>query len=248
MKKIFITVLSLLVITLFSVEKTDAKTAQNSELTTAIKLYKAANYTECYSKLQTSIKKDPSNPLAYYYLAMVYAQVGNKPDAIANYEKTLTLAPRGSNLNRYAYKGKVCLEDAEKCRKVRLTDEDTFIKGGFGQGWSEKARSDYERLKLENMMREINRSDDVSPQEFREFKDFSSMNNNEVPTNDEIVAALRVLQRAGFANNIVGGNADYSLLMGGNTQQNQIWNMLGGSSMSPQMIQALMTNNMSLGF
>ena len=44
-------------------------------------------------------------------------------------------------------------------------------------------------------MREMNRGNDVEPQKFREYKDFSG----EVPTNDEIVAALRTLQRAGLS-------------------------------------------------
>ena len=96
------------------------------------------------------------------------------------------------------------------------------------------------------MMREINRNENIPPQEFKEYKDFSS-----VPTNDEIVAALRTLQRAGFSD-IFSNNYqnDLSLITGyQNPQQNnQIMNMLGNSSMNPQLIQALLTNNMSLGF
>ena len=102
-----------------------------------------------------------------------------------------------------------------------------------------------ERLRLEEMMREMNRSKDITPQNFRGFEDFSSMNINETPTNDEIVAALRVLQKAGL--NGMVGTGDLSLLSG-NSQQAQIMNMLGGSSMNSQLIQSLLTNNMSLGF
>ena len=53
--------------------------------------------------------------------------------------------------------------------------------------------------KVENLMREMNRKDNITPQKFKEYKDFS----NAAPSNDEIVAALRVLQRAGFGNIIV---------------------------------------------
>ena len=92
-------------------------------------------------------------------------------------------------------------------------------------------------------MREMNRNDSIDAQRFKEYKDFSS-----VPTNDEIVAALRTLQRAGFGNIINNNNyADLSVLTG-NSQQNALYNMMGSSSMNPQLIQALLTNNMTQGF
>ena len=221
-----------------------AKTNTNSDLMTAIRMYKAQNYTQSYSKLQTYIKKDPSNPLAYYYLAMVYVQVGNQPEAIANYDKAMSLAPKGGNLEKYAERGKICITDAEKCQELKAS-EDFGFESNNGKIWTDKVRSEYERLKLENMMREINNFDDTVPSEMRQFRDFSSMNNEATPTNDEIVAAMRVLQRAGFTSNF--GGTDLSLLTGTGLQQNQMLNMMGGS-MNPQLIQALMTNNMSLGF
>ena len=221
-----------------------AKTNTNSDLMTAIRMYKAQNYTQSYSKLQTYIKKDPSNPLAYYYLAMVYVQVGNQPEAIANYDKAISLAPKEGNLAKYAERGKICITDESKCQELKAAD-DLGFESNNGKIWTDKVRSEYERLKLENMMREFNRIDDVVPSDMRNFRDFSSMNNEAVPTNDEIVAAMRVLQRAGFVNAM--GGADLSLLTGNNLQQNQMFNMMGGS-MNPQLIQALMTNNMSFGF
>ncbi len=246
MKKTILTVLSVLVLSSFVLS--DANAATNSDLSNAIRLYKAHNYTECYLKLQNYIKKDPSSALAYYYLAMVYSQVGNTPEAIDNYEKAIALAPEDSNLMRYAKKGKACLEDEKECKELKLTSEDDFIKRTFRDGWSDSVRGDYERLKLENMMREINRSDEVSPQQFRDFKDFSSMNNGPAPTNDEVVAAFRVLQRAGFINNMNTPYSDISLLTGETTPQRDLLNMMGTSSLNPQIIQAMLTSNMSLGF
>ena len=101
-------------------------------------------------------------------------------------------------------------------------------------------------------MREINRSDDIAPQRFKEFKDFSSMNNpseNGVPTNDEIVAALRTLQRAGLTN-ILSNNygQDFSMLTGSPSSTNAMMNMMGSQALSPEVIQTMLTNNMSLGF
>ena len=51
-----------------------------------------------------------------------------------------------------------------------------LMKNKKGSNLSDEVRSNYEQLKLENLMREINRKDDVDLQKFREYKDFSSMN------------------------------------------------------------------------
>ena len=210
-------------------------------------MYKSGNYSECYVKLTDYVKKDPSNALAYYYLAMSSAQIGKKTEAIANYDKVLALTSPDGNLGRYATKGKTCLEAPDKCQDSTYSSPlEEFIRSKNATV-TDQVRSDYERLKIENMMREINRNDNIPPQEFKEYKDFSSS----VPTNDEIVAALRTLQRAGlgglFSNNYQN---DLSLLTGyQNPQQNnQFFNMMGNPSMNPQLIQALLTNNMSLGF
>ena len=73
-------------------------------------------------------------------------------------------------------------------------------------------------------------------------------------TIDEIVAALRVLQRAGLSDLVRGNNVtDLSLLTGnqGYNNENAVLNMLtgnGSSSLNPQVIQSLLTNQMSIGF
>ena len=249
MKKTLLTLLSLAVISA-SAGIAYAKSANNSELVTAIRLYKAQDYTGSYSKLQTSIKRDPSNPLAYYYLAMVYSQLGNAEEAKANYAKTLNLASPGSNLYQYANKGKVCLEDADACQKLRVESDESFIRGSFGKGFSKKARGEYEKLKIENLMREMNRSDDIPAGEFREYRDFSSMNNEAVPTNDEIVAEIRTLQKAGLMNSIGNGYSDLSALTGNSPQQNAWYAMLGNSNqqINPLLIQSMLSNNMSFEF
>lgn len=229
MRKKFLILLSVLIL---SSTLTMAKPVVTSDLAGAIKLYKAGNYTACYDKLNAIVKKDPSNALAYYYLAITSAQVGKREEAIENYEKALSIAPSDSNIGRYAQRGKTCLESPDKCEELSKKNEvEQLLR--TRKTFSEEVRADYEKLKLENMMRELNRSDDIEPQKFKEYKDFSSME----PTNDEIVAALRTLQRAGF-NNIMNNN--YSDL--------SMFNMMGNQSMNPQLIQTLLTNNMSLGF
>ena len=248
MKK-YILVLMTAIICASTVNFACAKTTtSNSALASAIRLYKTGNYSQSYIAFNNIVKRDPSNAVAYYYLAMTSAQIGKKDEAVANYEKVISLSPNGQ-LGRYATKGKTCLETPEKCHEQ--TEEsavDSFIQGKFGSGFSDKARSDYEKQKIENLMREMNRGNDVTPQKFRDYKDFSS----EVPTNDEIVAALRVLQRAGLSDVLNNNVNEMSLLTGNNENNNNaMLNMLmgsGNSSLSPQVIQSLLTNQMSVGF
>ena len=244
MKK-YILVLLTMFITLATVNASIAKTTSNKSLAGAIKLYKAGNYSQCYLTLSDIVKKDPSNAVAYYYLAMTSAQIGKRDEALDNYQKVLTLSS-GTQLGRYAEKGKTCLVSPDKCNEETETSAlDAFIQGKFGSGFSEEARSEYEKQKIENLMREMNRKDNITPQKFKEYKDFS----NAVPSNDEIVAALRVLQRAGFGNIIGNSSQDLSLITG-NSSNNAMLNLLMGnnnnSSLNPQVIQSLLTNQ--LGF
>ena len=224
-----------------------AKTTISADLSEAIRFYKQGNYVQCYTKLDTVISKDPSNSLAYYYKGMAAAQMGRKDEAIASYEKSLTLAPKNSNLIRYAEKGKRCLEFPDACRDVTYeSSDDEFIRSKNSGYLSEEARGLFEKLKIEQMMRDMNRQEDINPQRFKEYKDFSSMNNDkDVPTNDEIVAAVRTLQNAGLLNFSTGAYSDLSLLMG---QNDSIGNLMNSGNINPQLIQTMLTNSMSLGF
>ena len=242
MKKKLLLILSILLIS-SSFSCVSAKI--DTELTEAINLYKAGNYTGCHAQLTEFVKNDPSNALAYYYLAISATQMGKRELAIDYYNKTLSLVPRSSNLARYATRGKACVEDKDACKSSTYASIAEELLGGRAKEMSSpEVKSEFEKLKIENLMREMNRNNDIPAQRFKEFKDFSSMNTNEVPTNDEIVAALRTLQRAGLGN--IGNNySDLSLLTG--SQNDNMLNLMGGN-INPQVMQALFTNNVSLGF
>lgn len=247
MKKSLLTILGLLILSTTSFCFAEADVAK--DVMDGIKLYKAHNYSGCYEIMTDIVKADPSNALAYYYLAMSSSQIGKKEEAIQNYNKVISLSSEYSNIGRYARKGKVCLEDPEACNSVILTPTtgDDFVTSKFGPNMSSEVNTQLEKLKRDQLRRDINRNENVDIKRFREFKDFSTMNN--VPSNDEVVAAMRTLQQAGFGNIINNNNnLDISMLTGMG-QQNQMFGMLGGnSSLSPQVIQALLTNNMSQGF
>lgn len=256
------TIIILLGILLFAATTniTNAKTSTKSPATAAaIKLYKSGNYTQSYLSFSDIVKKDPSNGLAYYYLGMSSVQLGKKEEAIENYNRAIELSPNGV-LGSYAKRGILCMENPIACRNPEAlenkdeTPEDKFIKSKFGSGFSNKARGAYELQKIENMKREINRSDDVAPQKFRDYKDFSS----QAPTNEEIVSAIRTLQSAGinaFPNN---DYSDISLMLGTQNNTNNsgydVFNMLfsnnnaRGANIDPQIIQSLLTTQMTASF
>lgn len=249
MKKSLLLILSLLILST-TVNSCYAKGASNSELMKGIKLYKAGNYSACYTKMTKVVEKDPSNALAYYYLAMSASQAGKREEAIDNYDKVISLTSLNSNIGRYANKGKVCLENPDACDSTSVDGSkgEGFILSKNGPKFSEEVKTQFEMLKREELKRDINRDENIDPQRFREYRDFSSLNNvNGMPSNDEIVAALRILQRAGFGN-VLNNNTDLSMLTGIGSQ-NPMLNMLGGgASLNPQVIQAMLTNNMSQGF
>lgn len=251
MKKSLLAVLTLIVLTA-AVNVASAKTTTtNSSLASAIKLYKAKNYSQSYTVLNNIVKKDPSNAVAYYYLAMASAQIGKQDEAIQNYSKVIDLAP-GGQLQYYANKGKTCLEDPERCNEPASDESelDRFVRSRFGGGFSDEARGVHEKQKIENLMREMNRNDSISPRKFKDYKDFSSQ---ATPTDEEVVAALRTLQNAGFGDLISNYNSDLSVLTGNSGNNNyEMLNLLLGnnknSNIDPRLIQSMLTSQMSSSF
>ena len=214
------------------------------KLSDAINLYKNGNYTECYYQLNNILKNDPANILAYYYMGMTSAQIGKRDEAIENYNKVLTLSTQNNNLYKNAKKGKICIETPDKCKNALYEGSfDAFVRSNKNELFSEEVKEQHEKLKLENLKNDMNRFDNIEKSRFKEFEDFSA-----APTNDEIVAALRVLQKAGLTGIANTNNyADLSILTG-NSQNNSMYNMFGASGMSPQLIQSLLTNGITQGF
>ena len=259
MKKPILILLSVLILgTMATV--VNAKPATTSPATAAgIKLYKAGNYTESYTTFSEIVKKDPSNALAYYYLGMSSVQLGKKSEAIENYNRAVELSPNGV-LGSYAKKGIRCAEDPYTCHEAPKeegenvdTAEDKFIRGHFGSGLSDQARGVYEKQKIDNIKREMNRNNEIPAQRFKEYKDFSSQG----PSNEEIVSAIKTLQAAGLTNVLGGQNySDISYMMGtqNNTNGYEMLNMLFGNNsgsnanINPQVIQSLLTTQMTAGF
>ncbi|MBQ6516618.1 tetratricopeptide repeat protein [bacterium] len=250
MKKLLLTVLSVLMFA-SAVYSADGVAG-------GIKKYKEGNYTGCIEWMESVIKNDPANAVAYYYLAMSYVQAGRKDEAIDNYSKVIMLNTN-SLLTEYAERGKLCLEDPEKCH---ITDEKSaFIESPFGTGLSKSVEDKLEKRELEIMRKEINSNKEIPEHKLQEYRDFSSQNNtNDMPSNDEIVAAMRILQRAGLQGYSMPTQAnmqmnDISAFLGQNNlgAGNNLMNMLpylnnGNMRNNPQLIQTMLMNQMMPDF
>lgn len=177
----------------------------------AIKKYKTGNYTGCLQTCQNIVKYDPSNAIAYYYMAMSYVKAGKKDEAIKSYSRVLSLKPN-ARLNEYASTGKRCLETPDQCKlapaKSETPEIDRFIATPPAGGIAASVTQDAEKKRLERIMNKINNGTELDEYEFRKFKDYTKNRSqvevkdetvsNKKPTNDEIVAALKVLNDAGL--------------------------------------------------
>lgn len=185
-----------------------AATSNSSAVNAAIKKYKNGNYTGCLQDTLNIVSKDNSNAVAYYYMAMSFSKAGKKAEAIKAYGKVLDLKPN-STLFDYATRGKLCLEDPEKCKVPdESTEMDKMIAAPFGDGLSDGVRKSIEQKQLDAVKTKINSDTEINNYQLKQFKDYSNnrseagstdkISQDKEPTNDEIVSALRVLNKAGL--------------------------------------------------
>ena len=182
----------------------------NANMPSAIKKYKNGNYTGCLQELYSLTEKDPSNPIAYYYMAMAYSQIGDKSAAIAAYEKVIGLSSNDV-LTSYATRGKACLSgDAVLCHpevSVSSTGEvvdelDAFIAAPYGNGFSDELNEEMKQKELNRIQHNINNNAELQKGEFRRIKELETPDapadlESKKPTKEEVLAALEVLKNAG---------------------------------------------------
>lgn len=268
----------LLVLILFS-PCSFAKNSFSGPVKIAIKKYKSGNYTGCLQDCQSIVAKDSKNALAYYYMAMSYVQAGKKDDAINNYAQVLNLQASGK-LSEYAITGKRCLETPEQCVLEDSTsgyeEFDKFLANPLQGGFSETVKKDIEQKKLNSIKNDINNGKDLDSYRLKNINNFSNKKTlieakdnlaENSPNNDEITAALKVLNDARI--NPYSQNSNYqnpelaqiNMLMGDDNQKkndDNIMNILPFiiaqnsknevQSYSPQLMQSIIMNSMMSNF
>lgn len=183
----------------------------NANIKSAAAKYKKGNYTGCLQELYSLTKKDPSNALAYYYMAMAYTHLNMKDDAVKAYEKVLSLNPN-SFLVQYATKGRDCLTDGPACKppappKEEEKEEDAldkFINSPYGNGFSPELNQEIKQKELKNIQETINKKENLDNRDIQKIKNIDNGVSSE-ETNDKIaqvddkdvLKAIQTLKEAG---------------------------------------------------
>lgn len=189
----------------------------NANIDSAIEKYKNKNYSGCLQELFSLVKQDPSNALAYYYMAMAYTYVDMQADAIEAYEKVISLNPN-SQLVSYATRGRDCLTGGPTCPGATVegmtegasngetssnqnsateqaNELDAFINAPYGNGLSPQLNEEMRKKELKNIQKEINKgrfnSKDV---EKLEEYDFENENFDKSSSNTKSEENLKIAQ------------------------------------------------------
>ena len=204
-------------------------------LKVAVNKYKSGNYTGCMQDCLNITYHNPKNATAYYYLAMSYAQTGQKDKAVAAYSKVLSLGPNAMLAN-YASTGKRCLDTPELCDPeanaaaqaaasasasgtAEATDGsktdssaldpaalDKFIANPAG-GLSNSVKKDLEQQQLNNLKEKINNGQDLDDKSLQILNDASGQTAPAAkPTEEQVAAAMKVLNDAGVNPYSQGGS------------------------------------------
>lgn len=224
----------------------------NATIKSAVAKYKAGNYSGCLQELFSLTKKDPSNALAYYYMAMAYTHVNMKNEAVEAYEKVISLHPN-DYLVDYATKGRDCLTDGPACQpEEKPTEEmdelDKFINAPYGNGLSPELNKEVKQKQLINIKETINKKEELEHQDIQRIKDFdknkSSANESDKiaqVSDEEVLKAIKTLRDAGLTLSVQSDNpyaqmaqyqdpkmAEMSMLLGSNNNNNgnSMMNML----------------------
>ena len=234
-------------------------------------------------KAQNEIKKEIPKGItidkcAYllYYYALCLHQLGYKNEAKRFYKAAQTFTWESkSQIYSYSSQAINCIDKPESCNS---SDMDDFIRSG--KQVSDDIIKEELRRNLEKHRNEINRGQDlsfvtpvtdrlawvdtgISPDIADQFSEKTTkVNNNEMPTDEEIGRAVRTLQKAGInpMNYMGGNNSEYvqlnSMLNDGtygypnDYDYSSMMMMMNGQNkkIPPQMMQTIMQQQMMGGF
>lgn len=228
----------------------------SSQVYSGIANYKKANYTGCIQDMEAVLKKNPNDILAKYYLALVYTKIGMSDDAKKYYQ---SVVDQGSEklLVKYSKRALTCLDNPDDvlCTVKRTAEEDDmtkFIESG------EFLHPDLVKNMQKRELKDI--KDNFNADKFPDMQDYRFINDakDEVPTDAQIAAAVKVLAKVGYNpaaqiyNNAGIGSqmAQLNMLTNNQNSNNNFLNMLpylmaqkgSNSNISPELIQTMLMN------
>ncbi len=235
----------------------------NANIKSVVAKYKAGNYTGCLQELFSLTKKDPSNALAYYYMALAYTHINMKNEAVEAYEKVITLSSN-SYLVEYATKGRDCLTDGPACHPVvaeekpepveELDDLDKFIRAPYGNGLSPELNNEIRQKQLINIKETINKKEELEKKDIEKIKKFDKnkstlkdIDNEKIAqvSDEDVLNAIKTLKDAGLSISVQSENPYAQMMQYQNPQMAEMSMLLGnnnnnGNSMM-NMLPMLMT-------
>lgn len=276
LKKIIITMLSAMIISSNLVFA-----GVMEDITTGIEAYKQGNYTECITKMKGVTKNDPTSAIAYYYLGLAYTQIDEKISAVENYNKVINLGSDVTLVN-LAKKGKNSIGTEKKVEKIEkqieeikeIEDEYNPI---FNDTVVDTGKQKQESAQNEPKTTKVIKASGYAKAEKQTNNAKFEFDPNREPTNDEIVNAIKILQKAGLLQNgaaaITGGGAQqipnrmpqqmpqmdsraqqmYSMMqmMNNGNNNNGMMNMMpymNGGKVDPQVMQMMLMQQMMPNF
>jgi len=221
----------------------------------AVEKYRGGNYTGAIQDCQEAIKKDPNDMVAHYYMAISYAQIGEKTSAQNAYNEVITNS-KNKTLVELATKGNLCVSTPAKCKPQLddklMTEVDKFVQSG--QFISDELQKKIRDQGLRNIQDQINNGQEPN---LNQFPAVNKSDNSDYPTDKQIADAVRVLARAGL--NPLGNfnpmtqndeMMQLNMLLGFNGNKNQDYMnlmpymMSSPQNMSPELIQTMMMSQM----
>lgn len=226
-----------------------------------IEKYKAKNYVGCIQEAQSKMQQDNPNPVAMYYMALSYTQIGDVKAALDLYDAILKLKP-SDTLTECAVRGRDCLIGGPACPNLGVegADIDTQVK----EYKEESTLINDSTTELKELPAMLVKEPIVQKEEKISAQPQAVVEPQAAPSNDEVAQALKTLQNAGIAvtlqpatmpnaANYNSEMAQMSMLLGNNNNQNHSFDMLpymmtqsqnNPSQYNPQMLQAMMMNYM----
>lgn len=227
--------------------------------------YKQKNYVGCIQEAQAKMQQDNPNPVAMYYMALSYTQIGDVKAALDLYDAILKLKP-SETLTECAVRGRDCLIGGSSCPNIGV--EGAEIDAGVQEYRDNILNDSTTDLKqLPDLLVDSSKKKSAEPS-VKEQEKISEQPAAVTPDNNDIAQALKTLQNAGIAvtlqpagmpvQNYNSEMAQMSMLLGNNNgYQNRSLDMLpymmmqsknNPSQYNPQMVQAMMMNYMMPSF
>jgi len=194
----------------------------------AVAMYKRGNYVGALQELKEIVEKEKNNTYAKYYLALSYTQLGYREEAQKLYQEIADNKANNSVLVYYSQRALDCIgnPESETCnppkpkegeegeQKPQIDDITQFIQSG-----RQFHPSVTDRVTKERMERQIQK------EEYQKKQMENRASYNQMPTNEEIAAALNTLSKLGM--NPFTQNSMQSAMMFNPMNMGNNYNMYG---------------------